>query len=150
MTILALDWNAMGRIISVDKRLCTICGSDTTYRYWKRDVYYWHRISNGWACDRCYCRTIKKRSRVTSPKQFRFGSWRGHFIGPKRMLTGYCSRCSNNIYDGSCKQTSMHHWYYLRISPMCCREEVCQSCHVRLASSSFWHGSWTWKNRLAK
>ena len=123
----------MGRIVLGDKRICCKCGSDKTYRHWKLGTYYWHRATDGWMCSKCYDRikAVKYRKRA-SVRQFRFGGWRGHFYSPKRMLTGYCSKCSNNVFDGSCKQTSMHHWYYLRIAPMCCRQELCQSCHAKL------------------
>jgi hypothetical protein len=43
--------------------------------------------------------------------------------------TGYCSWCPNNIHDGSCKRTAMHHWFYLTIMPWACTEELCSSCH---------------------
>ena len=128
----------MGRPKITDKRVCAICGSNTTYQN-RRGWVSWHRMPNGWRCDRCYCRivTAPKWHKINNPKRFAFGSKMLTFLGSKRMLTGRCSKCPNNIYDGSCRRTNMHHWYYLRIAPMCCREEICQSCHAKLNPSSF-------------
>jgi hypothetical protein len=44
--------------------------------------------------------------------------------------TGYCSKCSNNIYDGTCKKTHMHHKEYYIIFKWFCTEEICVSCHA--------------------
>jgi hypothetical protein len=123
----------------LDKRVCCNCGSDTTWAN-KHGWACWNRTPNGWMCNKCYCRTVSapKHNKIESlnPRRFRFGRMR-LFKGSARVLTGRCSKCPNNIFDGSCKMTAMHHWYYLRISPMTCREELCQSCHSRLGPSFF-------------
>lgn len=124
-----------GRPKCTDKRLCLTCGSDTTYRD-KNGWISWHHYGNGWMCHKCHNRLIADPK--NNPRKYRFGSKGPRFFGPKKMLTGRCSRCPNNIYDGSCKMTAMHHCYYLRISPLCCREELCQSCHIKLNPSAFY------------
>jgi len=49
-----------------------------------------------------------------------------------RQLTGYCSKCKNNMHDGTCKITHMHHLFYVPIMPWACRIELCASCHGKL------------------
>jgi hypothetical protein len=123
----------------LNKRICCNCGSDTTYQD-KYGYHCWSRTPNGWMCNRCYCRIViaPKWHKINNPKRFAFGSKALTFLGSKRMLTGRCSRCPKNIFNGSCKRTQMHHWYYLRIAPMTCREELCPSCHIRLNPSAFY------------
>lgn len=43
---------------------------------------------------------------------------------------GYCSWCPNNIHDGSCKLTHMHHIQYYIIFPWFATVEICVSCHA--------------------
>lgn len=50
------------------------------------------------------------------------------FIG-FRQLTGYCSHCPNNIFDGKYKRTEMHHLKYIPCMPWACRIELCIPCH---------------------
>jgi hypothetical protein len=42
-----------------------------------------------------------------------------------------CSKCGA-IKGIDCKQTHMHHWFYLIIMPWACCEELCVSCHKKL------------------
>ena len=51
-----------------------------------------------------------------------------------RQITGYCSKCPNNIYDDTCKITHMHHYFYLSCMPWACREELCARCHAKIHS----------------
>jgi len=45
--------------------------------------------------------------------------------------TGYCSLCDNNIYDGTCKRTSIHHFaQYHDDDPLKDTIELCNSCHA--------------------
>jgi len=84
----------------------SICGNDKAYLSRKDtglEIPLWHHNPknwNKWICGRCYARDFKV------PSKYRYGSRR--FIGV-RELTGYCSKCSNNIFDNSCKTTHMHH-----------------------------------------
>jgi hypothetical protein len=84
-------------------------------------------------CNRCYEKLIyypKIRSQKLEQyrKLIRFGSMR-QLKGTFRAHTGYCSKCPNNIFDGSCKTTHMHHFIYVRILSWFGREELCVSCH---------------------
>jgi hypothetical protein len=45
-------------------------------------------------------------------------------------LTGYCSRCSNNVYDGTAKSMAMDHLVYIIIFPWFGRVELCASRHA--------------------
>jgi len=47
----------------------------------------------------------------------------------KKVRTGFCSLCTNNIYDGSCKKTDMHHIKYHENDPLKDTIELCFSCH---------------------
>ena len=47
----------------------------------------------------------------------------------EKPRTGYCSICKNNIFDGSCKRTNIHHLEYHDGDPMKDTIELCNSCH---------------------
>ena len=49
----------------------------------------------------------------------------------RRVRTGYCSRCSNNIHDGSCKRTALHHIQYHDDDPLKDTIELCGACHLK-------------------
>ena len=85
-------------------------------------------------CHYCYEELIRRpRYRPIQAqreqKLMRFGKGL-QLQGTFRALTGYCSKCPNNIYDGSCKTTHMHHLIYVRILPWFGRHELCPSCHT--------------------
>jgi len=72
-------------------------------------------------CAYCYSKLIRNpkiRSQRLEQyrKLIRFGSDL-QLKGTFRALTGYCSKCTNNIFDGSCKTTHMHHLIYVIILP---------------------------------
>jgi hypothetical protein len=71
----------------------------------------------------------KKLRPVYNKKRVRF---KGKQIFTKLMpRTGYCSKCSNNIFDGSCKITVIHHIQYHDDDILKDTVELCVSCHIR-------------------
>lgn len=56
-----------------------------------------------------------------------------------RQSTGYCSKCPNNVFDGTCKQTNMHHYFYVPCIPWACRQELCASCHSKITMNKRWN-----------
>lgn len=97
---------------------------------WKYD---WNRYDDGWVCEKHGWHLVRKflRSKEsikrTNQKKF-------HFLNKSirqkdNPRTGYCSRCPNNLYDGSCKKTDTHHYFYMTIMPWACTIELCVSCH---------------------
>jgi hypothetical protein len=117
-------------------RICCNCGSDKT-RIRKRDnrpspIQEWYKYKDGYICNKCYCKLIDnpKWNYINNPKQLRY---KGRGIQLKENpRTGYCSLCTNNIYDGSCKRTHMHHFAeYHDDDPLRDTIELCVSCHRR-------------------
>lgn len=93
----------------------------------------------GMLCNNCYSLFItypKLKARGWFNTKYTYGNNKWHIIiytgWNWKQRTGYCSLCPNNIHDGSCKRTNLHHKYYLRIFPWFGRIEVCRSCHSKL------------------
>lgn len=61
------------------------------------------------------------------PRRLQYGKKRIYLNLKPRI--GYCSWCPNNIHDGSCKRTSMHHYFYMPIMAWACTIEICNKCH---------------------
>jgi hypothetical protein len=122
------------------KRFCYVCGSAKTSRN-SKGCENWYNKPYGKdkpLCDTCYGRIIENpRLRKTDRykqwlkryqiKQFRFRDRRIHTDLIQR--TGRCSQCPNNIFDGSCRRTNMHHWIYLTCLPWFGTQELCNRCH---------------------
>lgn len=131
----------MGRHKLTDKRICFACGSSKT-RIQKHGAVQWRRPIDWfvplWFCDTCRARYFhgpemhRKWDKIHhvryGARAYKFGA-KKTFIGWGLQRTGFCLKCSNNIHDGSCKRTHMHHVYYLRICPWFGREELCVRCH---------------------
>ena len=102
-------------------------------------------------CHYCYGKIIKypneRPQRLEEYKKLiRFGNLKRQIKGTFRQLTGYCSKCPKNIFDGSCKTTHMHHLFYIMIIPWFGRAELCASCHAK----ETWQ-EWQWmKGRIKK
>lgn len=113
-------------------RICFECGSDTTrvrfttFSHDKNGKQYraedWYKNENGnRICNKCYRAKRSKREM--------------RFLGKKITLSfkirkGICSKCGNNIFDGSCKNTNMHHIFYVPILVWFGTIELCASCHA--------------------
>lgn len=109
------------------ERSCYSCGSNKSwvdkngYEKWHLN----HDQENNVLCLKCFDRYIL--SPIYSKRRYTFKdkqlyTWHG-------LKTGYCSLCPNNIYDGSCKRTNLHHKYYIIIFPWFSLTELCNSCH---------------------
>src|SRR5262245_62037257 len=100
-----------------DKPLCKVCYNTLfrTKKYRERDPNKWKEYN-------------KRYLRAYMSQMF---AYKGKMISGFRALTGNCSQCSNNIHDGSCKRTSMHHNQYFIIFRWFGRVELCNSCHSK-------------------
>lgn len=119
----------MGRPLHPDykdvPRVCYACGGTKTYKDW-----FLNHGTKFVLCQGCYSKYI--RIPTYRPQV------RGHTIRffEKRILyrwlvrTGYCVACPNNVHDGTCKLTTFHHQYYLRICPWFGLQELCSKCHI--------------------
>jgi hypothetical protein len=96
----------------------------------KRWKIQWMKYQDGYICRKHYDKLFlyPRWNKILSPRRIQFKNYR---IGLKHNIrTGYCSRCPNNIHDGSCKRTSVHHWVYIIILPWFGTEEICNKCHM--------------------
>jgi hypothetical protein len=139
----------MGSLVLQSKRHCYECGSGITRIRTSREGYRWEEWCFRLGKDRPLCHTCAKRL-IYSPKYreklhktkhykeytaargrryMRYG--RKTLCMSFRQLSGYCSKCSNNIFDGSCKKTDMHHLFYIIIVPWFGRIELCSTCHIK-------------------
>lgn len=94
---------------------------------------------------RLYQVKADKRYRENNPEKYKErylhrSKLRSWFLGKQiyigfRQLTGYCSQCPNNIFDGRNRRTHMHHMFYLSCMPWACRIELCMSCHGKITQS---------------
>lgn len=125
-------------IVNINKeRVCYNCGSNKTTL--RNKVYErWYNIDKGTLCHKCY-QKLKGYPRYNNPNNKEFNNKHNPnklWFRNKTILlywnprTGYCSQCTNNIYDGSCNRTHMHHslGYYI-IFPWYGIIELCASCH---------------------
>lgn len=118
----------MEQSVSEDKKFCSICGNDAHIRRRNRRkewymTYLKHHQNKSPICSNCWFKLYR------NPKVYHYKG--KQFVDKERRLTGYCSRCSKNIYDGSSKGMSMHHQVYIIIFPWFGREELCNSCHAQ-------------------
>lgn len=117
-------------------RECYCCGSTKTYVDKKSGTPTWlsNKIEDQWLCVRCYNRLIiaYKWAPIQNPvKNKRRINFRGRRILIKtNPRTGYCTLCSNNIHNGTCERTAIHHLEYHVENPLQNTIEVCTKCHV--------------------
>ena len=85
-------------------------------------TWYKHKtVENTWVCARCQYRLYY------TPRKSRYKS--KFLYNNERPLTGYCTWCQNNVWNGSCKLTQMAHFEYDDIHPLDNRVELCIPCH---------------------
>ena len=131
----------MGSLDFSAKKHCYVCGGSKTSKNFK-GADNWYNKPYGkdkQICDTCYGRIVesplyrarhkntvafKERQKRYDKRKLRFIG-HGQQVGTFRKLTGYCSTCTKNIYDGTCKITNMHHWVYIIIFPWFGTEERC-------------------------
>lgn len=124
------------------------CGKKEVYNgiKWK-EHWYNHKTKTGKICYNHY-QYLYSHPKVTASgfwkrynKKRRYGKKRDDydkrimFLGIFIYLSwnirkGYCSYCSNNIFDKSCIRTNIHHLFYVRIMPWACTVELCPKCHI--------------------
>ena len=125
-------------------KICSNCGSDKTYiaqiRNWK-PYPQWYKHNDNWYCQKCNSKLFhnpkynaKTNARWGPINSLRQLGWKpiGRQIHVKENpRKGYCSLCPNNIYDGSCKRTHIHHFIY-DDNPLKHIIELCASCHRKM------------------
>lgn len=116
----------MPKIITT-KRICLNCLSDKTYID-NRGVSQWHKFLDGYLCTRCHSNLENPEK---NKRRIRFTFKDKRILLPDNPRTGYCSKCSNNIYDGSCKVTHLHHTKYDVKNPLENTIELCVGCHFK-------------------
>lgn len=139
-------------------RECLNCFSNETLTR-SNGSEVWLRHDDGFICHTCYNKLIsnpkrtkeyikkyndkrtpeynKKYNDRKTPEQIKNNNDKRIMLrfGGKQILlnenprTGYCSICRNNIFDGSCKITHIHHLEYHDGSPLKDTVELCPSCH---------------------
>ena len=105
-------------------------------RYTGKWKEHWYNYNGGVICRPHY----KKLVEIPNRPKMSYEYWKKYyerdilFLGKYIRLTwvirkGYCTWCPNNIHDGSCSQTQMHHYFYVPIMVWTCCEEICVKCH---------------------
>ena len=122
----------------INERKCFNCGSNQTRTAFhssdKHPYKVWRRIKGEWHCHNCYCKltTTPERQKQKNANRFKY---KGKYVRTQEILrkrTGKCSRCPNNIFDGSCEYTQFHHiGEYVDDDPMANTVELCLSCHSK-------------------
>jgi hypothetical protein len=137
---------------TIDKnitRICYSCGTNKTRLNGEgRPSWILNLPTKLILCQDCYYKIVRNpifKSQGGYKRYYRFGSTI-QLLANKRELTGYCSKCSNNIHDKSCRVTHMHHWIYIIIFTWFGREELCASCHAK----ETWQGWQCMKLRVRK
>ena len=109
------------------------CAKEETYNGEFKESWAKDKERNRWLCWVHYSRFIlnKRRHKGFNKK---YNDRRIRFLGKRFQLdwnirTGYCSFCPNNVFDGSCSKTHMHHLLYVPIMIWACTEERCGFCH---------------------
>lgn len=121
-------------------RQCFSCGSNKTYVH-SQGWLQWNKIDwfvPLWFCGKCrgrYLRASYRHRRNLTRYTIGHGI---RLYNKERQRTGYCSQCSNNVHNGTCKITNLHHRYYLRICPWFGRVELCASCHSTITAKESW------------
>lgn len=127
-------------------RECYSCGSIKTYvRNDNQENWYRNKPFEQWLCERCNNHLIKNpkwhpithpiTNPITSKKWNQINSTKRLKFHDKQIIldnnprTGYCSWCTNNIFDKSCKHTHIHHKKYHINDPLEDTIELCPSCH---------------------
>ena len=113
-------------------RSCFNCNSTITYTD-KRGYDHWRKHDGNYYCSKCYTNLFanpKNKARndpIYRSRQLWFKNKQVRLKENPR--TGYCMRCRNNIHDGSCKRTHMHHIEYHQDDPTKDVVELCARCH---------------------
>jgi hypothetical protein len=132
-----------------DKRFCLIDKNHKTY-FKKNGRAHWLRYKGAWICKKCYHRLVgnpkrtkeylkkyykkatpeeaRARNAKQIPRLIRFKNRR--LTLSQKARTGRCQRCPNNIFNGSCKRTHIHHVEYNEHDPIDKTIELCVSCHM--------------------
>lgn len=106
-----------------DKRICSLCGSNTTAFRKDRNRPMWHKHKETglYLCKHCYEKLYRW------PRQSQYKGRK--FTNKTRTLTGFCSCCRNNVLDNTCTATAMAHMKYDDNDKAAHRIEMCYPCH---------------------
>lgn len=112
-------------------RICFGCGSTKTYID-KGGHLHWYGIDwfvRIWFCENCNNKYFKNPKSLLTRHPRRVVFRKKQIQLSFNPRTGHCSLCPNNVYDGSCKKTAMHHIEYHDEDPLKGTVELCNSCH---------------------
>lgn len=119
-----------------NKNVCFINSLHETYIK-KNGKLQWHKYNGNRICHKCYNKLVHvpkytlvnnhKNNLIYHPRRLTFKNKR--ILLETNPRTGYCSQCSNNIFDRSCKRTHIHHIQYHEDDPLKDTVELCASCH---------------------
>jgi hypothetical protein len=121
-------------------RECFSCKTTKTYVAKNRkntqnwSSIHWILGMRIWFCARCYGRYISKPRRLLSLRKGDQNRIYYKGLRPRQSeipRTGHCSICLNNIYDGTCRRTHVHHRQYHDDNIMHDTIELCPACHKR-------------------
>ena len=127
-----------GKQIPIHKRVCYGCGSNKTRIHPDQNYPMWylnHDDDNNMLCDICYRRFFENppkaaKQSILNKTRITFKDIR--IVMGVNLRTGYCSKCTNNIYNRTCKNTVLHHAIdYIIILPWFGTQELCRKCHMR-------------------
>jgi len=124
------------------QRLCSNCNKKTiitlTKLGYKHERWYSDN-KGGFYCNKCRAMLLitPEMRRQRNERRIKFRNKQVTLSHNPR--TGYCSWCTNNIHDGSCKKTQIHHREYHEDDFLKDTVELCASCHrketIRLSRS---------------
>jgi hypothetical protein len=119
----------IGRTTTVDKRICSNCGSDETYVD-KREREHWYNKQNQWFCEKCNNNLFKnpKWNGINKPRMINYKGIRLN-VG-FNLRKGICSWCGA-VKGLNCKRTNLHHIEYHNDDPLKDTVELCVSCHMK-------------------
>jgi hypothetical protein len=115
-----------------DKRICSDCGSTSTYRN------QWYKHNDFSYCKRCQNKIFvnPKWHPITNTRKIRF---KGRFIylkeNPRKGICNWCHRKIGDIFINArrqlatVKKTDIHHIEYHENDPLKDTLELCNSCH---------------------
>ena len=124
---------------SVESRKClyfNVCGRSEVYTgRWKE---HWHPYQDGYICKYHYSKLVGNKKRTIEQSRRYNLNWNKNKVKfldkqicvTKNPRTGYCSWCPNNIHNGSCKRTNLHHIEYNDKNILENTIEICASCHA--------------------
>ena len=130
-------------------RICYACGGTKTTYHSKTGAASWlfNHGTKLMLCQFCYDKYIRMPGFGPTVKGLSIRYFNKFIRYRWLMRTGFCSHCPNNVHDGSCNVTHMHHRYYLVICPWFGIQELCPGCHTKIGSHVKKSNHWAQKRQ---